>query len=394
MRGFLIIFVILLGGCSSSPVMPPTPLEPVENTVDVISIWQYETGTGAYDHYLKFKPVFWQGKGYVVDYLGLIRAFDISTGETVWETRVDVALSTTPAVTGGRLLLGSNTGDVIALDPDNGKELWRTRVSSEVLAPPQGADDLVIARTIDGRLFALNAETGKQRWVYERSVPLLTLRGNSTPLIVNDMVLLGADSGKLTAITLKDGVELWETAIAIPSGRTELERIIDIDADLVVFDDLVYVVTYQGRLAAVQLDNGRIRWVRDMSSYNGFVVDAYRIYITDEESQVLALNRMNGAVLWRQDKLIRRSLTAPVIFGDNVVVADYDGYVHWLDREDGHIKARKRINQPSFLNEPVDVIYYDEHKRNVLATPVVVDDKLLVNDRFGMMYAYIYFNDL
>ena len=388
-----VLFIALVIGCSSAPVNPPTPLEPIDNTVDVVSIWQKEEGTGAYDHYLRFKPVFWRGQGFVVDYLGMVRAFDARTGDTVWEKQLSIALSTSPSISEGKLVLGANTGDVFALDPANGNELWRVRVSSEVLAPAKGGQGLVITRTIDGRLYALDAETGRQKWVYERSVPLLTLRGNSSPVVVNDMVLLATDSGKLTAVTLKDGIELWETAIAIPSGRTELERIIDIDANPVVYEDLVYAVTYQGRLAAVQLDNGRIRWVRDMSSYTGLAVDAYRIYITDDESQVLALNRMNGAVLWRQDKLVRRALTAPVIFGDYIVVADYDGYLHWLSREDGNIVARKRVNEINYFDEPVDIIYYHNKKRNILASPIVDKDKLFVNDRFGIMSAFTYIQD-
>ncbi|MDH5572835.1 MAG: outer membrane protein assembly factor BamB, partial [Gammaproteobacteria bacterium] len=282
MRWIYIVFVFLLAGCSSSPspVLPPSPLLDFEKSVDVYIKWSTEIGTGAYDHYLKFAPVFFNNIGYVADHMGMLRAFDVNTGETIWDKHLDAHISAGPSIAEGLLLVGTHSGDVIALSPENGDKVWQSKISSEVLASPVGAQGYIIVRTVDGNLFSLNALTGVQRWVYERTVPLLTLRGNSRPMIVNDMVLIGADSGKLTALTLKDGIELWEVAVSIPTGRTELERIIDIDADPVVFEDLIYIVSYQGRLAAVQIQNGRLLWVRDMSSYTGITVDAYRIYLT------------------------------------------------------------------------------------------------------------------
>ncbi len=395
MRIFLFLFILILTGCSSSPspVLPPVPLPVFTPTVNITTDWRSHIGRGARYFYLRYKPVFAGETGYVADYKGGVYAFDINSGDQLWHRDLNLKLTSGLSIQEGRLLLGSNLGDVIALNPDDGSELWRSKVSSEVLTPPLSAQGYVIVRSIDGRLYALDAATGKRRWVFERGVPLLTLRGNSAPLIINDMVLLGSDSGKLTALTLKDGIELWETAIAVPAGRTELERIIDIDVDLLVIDDLVYAVTYQGRLAAIQLDNGRIRWVQDMSSYAGMTADAYRIYITDAQSQVLALNRMSGAILWRQEKLLRRGLTGPALFGDNVVVADYDGYVHWLDREDGHIVARVLLNEVAYQFdeewEEDDTGYYDR-ERNILANPVVYQNHLIINDRFGIMSAYSY----
>ena len=391
MRWINILFVLFLTGCSSSPssVLPPALLSGFDKSVDVDIKWNTDIGTGAYDHYLKFTPVFFNDIGYIADHMGMLRAFDISSGDTIWQKELGISISSGPSIVEGLLLIGTHTGDVIALTLKNGDEVWHSQVSSELLASPVGAQGHIIVRTVDGKLFSLNASTGAQRWVYEQTVPLLTLRGNSHPVIVNDMVLLGADNGKLTALTLNDGVELWEVAISIPSGRTELERIIDIDADLVVFDDLVYVVTYQGRLAAVQIQNGRLLWVRDMSSYTGMVVDAYRIYLTDTEGQILALNRTNGATLWRQDKLLRRTLTRPALHGDYVAVADFEGYVHWLNREDGRISERKSLYDTRYIFEETnDVIYYDARKTNILAEPVVYNELLFATDRFGVLTAF------
>ncbi len=395
MRIFFFLIALIIVGCSSSPspVLPPVSLPDFEPTASMVTEWRSDVGRGARYFYLRYKPVFDGDTGYMADYEGTIYAFDVKTGDQRWHRDLNLKLTSGLSLEEGRLLLGSNLGDVIALDPKDGHELWRSKVSSEVLTPPLSQQGLVVVRSIDGHLYALDAANGKRRWIFESSVPLLTLRGNSAPLIVNDMVLMGSDNGKLTALTLKDGIELWETAIAVPAGRTELERIIDIDVDLIVVDDLIYAATYQGRLAALQLENGRIRWVQDMSSYAGMTADAYRIYITDAESQVLALNRMSGAILWRQEKLLRRQLTGPVLHGDNVAVADYDGYIHWLDREDGHIVNRILLNEVAYQFDEEwqqdDSGYYDR-ERNILANPVVYQDMLIVNDRFGIMSAYSY----
>ena len=207
----------------------------------------------------------------------------------------------------------------------------------------------------------------------------------------NGIVIIGSDSGKLAALTLKTGTVLWETQIADPRGRTELERMVDIDAQPILMEDVVYVVTFQGRLATVQLDSGRMLWARDISSYSGMALDPYRVYITDSESQVWALNRFNGATLWRQDKLLRRSLTGPVLQGPYLVVADYDGYVHWLKREDGRIVARKRVNQDWHEAHQEDFEKVEDQfskANNILAAPKEFDSMILVMDRQGHIEAF------
>jgi outer membrane protein assembly factor BamB len=237
----------------------------------------------------------------------------------------------------------------------------------------------------------MEAASGKSIWIYDRTVPLLTLRGISTPVIHNDIVIVGSDSGKLAALTLKTGTVLWETQIADPKGRTELERMVDIDVQPVVIEDVVYVVTYQGRLATVQLQSGRMMWARDISSYSGIALDPYRVYVSDVESQVWALNRFTGATLWRQDKLLRRAITGPVLQGPYLVVADYDGYVHWLKREDGRIIARKRVNE-LWHEELEDNLDKDEEKftkaNNILVAPQDIASMILVMDRMGHIEAF------
>jgi len=382
--------IIVACGSSPSPVLPPVKLTHIKNEIQITNDWTRNLDQGASFGYLKLKPVIDDGKLYSVDHTGYLQLTDLKTGRQIWEKRLNTTISTGPSLQAGQLYVGTSQGEVIALSPDKGEVRWRKILSSEVLATPRAADGTVVVRTVDGKMYGLSAADGKNRWIYSRDVPLLTLRGNSAPVISNGIVIMGSDSGKLTALTLHDGTVLWETTVAVPQGRTELERIIDIDAELVVVKDVVYVVSYQGRLAAVQINSGRIHWARDMSSYTGMEVDPYRVYLTDAEGYVWAVNRFNGATIWRQEKLLRRSLTRPALQKGYLVVADYNGYVHWLSREDGHLVARKRINEAYYLftsPDPDDEILFDRAE-NVLSTPVIHGETILALDRMGTMSAF------
>jgi len=381
--------------CGSSPssVLPPLELKPLKNELNIKRQWIFTVGQGVNEFYLKLKPVFNGDTGYVIDYKGNLYSFDSQNGKILWQKELNVASSGGLSISDRTLYLGTSKGQVIALNTTDAKELWRTQLSSEILSAPAVSKGIVVAKTIDGRLYGLNSTTGKQSWIYDRSVPRLTLRGNSSPIINNDIVITSSDNGKLSALSLKQGKLLWETTIAIAQGRNELERIIDLDVDPVVIDDVIYIAGYQGRVAAVKIGSGQLIWNRDFSSYSGLYVDAYRVYITDAEGQIWALNRYNGSTLWRQDSLLRRQLTAPQAHSSYIVVGDYDGYLHWINREDGKILARKRINT-------IDVEIDDEEEldketallfskwNNILVTPVTINKYLLAIDRVGHLEAF------
>lgn len=299
-----------------------------------------------------------------------------------------------------KLFFGTSKGEVVALkivqhDSGNVKELWRTQLSSEILSKPVVANGVLVVKTIDGRVYGLNAGSGNQQWVYDRTVPRLTLRGNSSALIVNDIVISASDNGKLAALNLRSGKLLWESTIAVAKGRNQLERVIDLDVDPVAVDDVIYVTGYQGRIAAVKIDSGQLIWSRDFSSYSGLHVDAFRVYVTDATGQIWALNRYNGSTLWRQDKLLRRRLSAPEAYDNYIVVGDYDGFLHWLNREDGKIVARKQINNSDVFVTDDDEEELDKNlellfskPNNVLIKPLFVDGLLLSLDRIGHLEAF------
>lgn len=398
------IVFLLLAGCGSSPssVLPPVELTPLKNKINVSHLWNFTSGEGVSDFYLKLKPVFNKNTGYIVDYKGHLQAFTVNTGKIIWETDLNIPVSGGLTFVDGKLFLGTSKGEVIALklinqdatdsDLKKVRKLWRAQLSSEILSRPAIAQGIVVVKTIDGRAYGLNIENGNQNWVYDRSVPRLTLRGSSSPVISNDMVIIASDSGKLAALTLKHGKLLWETTIAVAQGKNQLERIIDLDVDPIILDDVIYVAGYQGRIAAVKIGSGQLIWSRDFSSYSGLYVDAFRVYITDAMGQVWALNRYNGSTLWRQDKLLRRQLTAPQAQDNYIVVGDYDGYLHWLNREDGKLIARKQLTNGDIDLEDEELdkkleLYFSKWN-NILVRPLLINGLLLTLDRVGHLEAF------
>jgi len=332
---------------------PPAELTEFEPLVAVEVVWDRSAGSGTDKRYLKLRPAVHGTRVYTADRPGRVRAFDALTGEKIWETDTDVPIAGGPGASEALVLVGSSDGEVVALAAEDGAEVWRARVSSEVLAAPQAAEGVAVARTIDGKLFGLDADDGARLWVYDRTVPVLTLRGTSTPAIARGMAIAGFDSGNLVAVSLGNAQLVWESRVAVPRGRSELERMVDIDAEPVIEGDTIYVATYQGRVAALDLATGDTLWRRDMSSHSGLAIDLRNVYVTDESSHVWALDRYNSASVWRQTRLQARQLTSPAVVDGYVVVADLEGYVHWLRREDGQFAARVRVGKDPIIAPPV-----------------------------------------
>ena len=340
--------------------VPPTPLEEIQQRFGTAKLWEKGIGNGADKQYLKLVPVYADDRIFAADSDGKVEAIDAHSGRTLWKTDVDTHITGGPGVGENLVIVGTGKAKVITLAADTGKILWHSKVSSEVLSPPQPAGNIVVVRTIDGKIFGLDSHDGTRLWTYEQSVPALTLRGTSSPVIAGNYLIAGFDEGRLAAIELQTGKLVWDVRIVIGSGRTELERMIDIDAEPVVVDDVIYVATFQGRIAAITLESGRILWSREISSYAGLCADDRAVYISDDDSVVWALDRSTGNSLWKQDKLKARALTAPALSGDMVVVGDVEGYLHWIDKATGEMAARRQVTKKRIIAAPisVDIIVY------------------------------------
>ena len=388
----IVVLAVMLNACSSSPspVLPPVMLTPLTPEIRVTSEWHRSIGSGVSDGYLKTPPTFSGKTGYAVDAQGKLVAFSLLNGEEIWSKRYALPFSNAPVVSGDTLFIGTLEGELVAINKKQGDVIWKQQLSSEVLAPVAANEGIVVAKTVDGAVTALNTDSGKQLWSHTESMPALTLRGQSAPVIANDILIYASDAGKVSALTLRTGTELWTRAVAVPKGGTELARMIDIDATPVVKDDTIYVAAFQGRLAAINLHSGRIIWVREMSTHTGLVVDAYRLYMSDSEGLVWAVDRKNGTTLWKQEQLLRRGVTAPVLQDGYVAMADFNGFVHWLGREDGRLVARTRLSRHGGNDEREDFDFPMFTKwNNILAVPRSLDSNtLLAMDRTGWLESF------
>ena len=337
-------------GGDEDNTQPPTPLTEINTRADILEIWKKGVGKGSDDKFLKLSPALIGDRIYVANNDGDIKAIDALSGKVIWNKDINKKISGGPGANHNLVIAGTSEGEVITVNSETGNILWEAKVSSEVLAAPQTDDNIVVVRTIDGKIFGLSAENGKKLWVYDRTVPVLTLRGTSAPVIADGLVIAGFDGGRMSAIALDTGKLVWETRVAIGSGRSELERMVDIDAEPLVVDGIIYVATYQGRIAAVDLDSGSILWTRDISSYAGLGVDTRNVYVTDDNSHVWALDRISGNSVWKQEA---RTVTAPAPVNELVVVGDVEGYLHWLDKASGQFVARTKISGKKFIAPPI-----------------------------------------
>ena len=381
-RWIALLAILALPGCSAvtglfgddENVPEPAKLEDFRPAVKVKTLWSRRATSGGGDRHVELHPVVAGGRVFAAGHDGDVAAYDPFDGKRLWEVDTGVPVSGGPGAGSGLVVVGSSAGDVVALDIADGAVAWRARVSSEVLSAPAVGERVAVVRTVDGKLFGLDTANGERSWVYDRTVPVLTLRGTSAPVIAGDVVVAGFDSGHLVAVSLADGQLLWESHVTAPTGRTELERLADLDADPVVSDGVVYVVTFQGRVAAFDLGTGQPLWERDLSSHAGIGIGRRLVYVTDEQGHVWAFDRGNGSSLWRQDGLERRQVTRPVEFGDYVVVADFQGYVHWLGTGDGRFAARVRtggsaVRAPAVAGETAVYVLGESGRLTALTLP-------------------------
>lgn len=370
----LMLSALALGvaACSSTADKPPEPTELqaiADAGVKARKVWS--AGVGGFEAEPGgFRVAVDAGVAYAASEEGEVSAFSTDRGKRLWRQKLDKPLSAGPGLADQLVLLGSGDGEVVALDRRDGSTRWVTQLSGEVLAPPRGDGSVVIVRCFDGRVYGLDAGSGKRLWVQPTSVPTLSLRGTGGPILVAGRTIVGLDNGKVLALDMSTGTPAWESVVSVPMGRSELERLVDVDAEPVEVDGMVYAVSYSGDLVALEFGRGRNEWRAEVASITGIAATDNALYVSARDGTVVALDRASGVVLWRQKSLLYRELSRPVIHQGLVAVADLEGYVHWLSPRDGRIVTRSR---------PV--------RDRVSTPPVVADSRLYVMADNGKLAA-------
>jgi len=346
--GFIIGFVT---ACASAPPpVPPAELKTYTPSASIESEWRksgYATGRS------QLQPLPLTDGLYVASRQGLVRRLDRVSGRVEWRKELNRVLGAGVGGDGDRVYVTSEDGTVIALDANTGEELWTRKASSEVHVAAVAKFGAVVVRSADGRIVTLEPDTGAERWSASFTPPTLTINGYSTPVVVEGGVLVGLDDGRVIALALDTGRVIWEAIVSVPSGRSEIERLVDIDGDIQVDDEAIYLSSYRGRIVRIEPSEGNIVWATPMSSTSGVLLGRDKVYVVDENDTIFEVDKTSGEIGWEQSDLRGRGLTRPVAVGDNtIMVADFEGYLHLVNVSTGELIGRSRVGKRAIRTTP------------------------------------------
>ena len=379
-----LLSVTLLSGCSlfnsEEDVVKMSPLPTVTNQFNPSTAWSTSVGSGIGDFHSNLHPALDSGVVYAADRRGTVKAVSASDGKEVWSVNLAEKsgwFSSSPAllsggvtVAGGHVYVGSEKAKVYALNTNDGSQAWKTNVAGEALSRPVVSDGLVLIHTSNGQLQALNESDGAVKWTVNLDMPSLSLRGESAPATAYGAAIMGGDNGRVSAVLMQQGQMIWQQRISQATGPTEIDRLSDVDTTPVIVNGVVYALAYNGNLTALDLRSGQIMWKRELGSVSNFIVDGNRIYMIDQNDRVLALTTDGGVTLWTQSDLLHRNLTAPALYNGYIVTGDSEGYMHWINVEDGRFVAQQKVDGSGFLTDPV-----------------AAEGKLLIQAKDGTLYA-------
>ena len=341
-------------GDDEDPRAPAELLDVVSETA-INRNWRINVGNGQGDNYKKLTPVVDGGFVFAASDDGEIIAVNTINGDLMWQTEVENSITGGVGAGDGIVMIGTEAAELIVFNQSNGEEVWRASVSSEILSQPKTNGDIVVAQTVDGKLIALDREDGMQRWTYETTLPALTLRGTSSPILTSEgTVVAGFSNGILVSVAAEDGVYVWEERVAVPDGQYDIERVIDVDGELLVDGSRILAASYQGNLMAFDIASGQIVWGMEASSYHGMDQGFGNIYYSDDKSHLIALRNNSSDVVWQNEELQYRDLTAPKTISNYVAIADYEGYLHLVSQIDGRIVGRTRIDNDGIRSNLID----------------------------------------
>lgn len=359
-----------LGGSSKTKVNQPTELTKLAAPISVRKLWSVSLGDGEGRRWLRQRPALDGNRIYAVNDDGEVLAIDAASGKKLWTANAvnveakgsklkfwkrespEAGLTGSPGVGNGLVVVGGRNGEVVAFNAESGQKRWSVKVSSEVLSAPLVLANRVIVRSNDGRVFGLDPADGGRKWVFDRGLPTLSVRGNSSPVGANGLSYIGYDDGTLVALRAEDGLRVWEQVIAEPDGRTELDRMADIDGEIVIDAEQIFAASYHDKVMALSAANGQPLWTHDVGSYSGLALATDKLLLTDKVGNIWALDRATGNSLWKQNLLGNRQLTSPVVQGAYGVVGDLEGYLHWFKLDTGEVVGRERVERAALRGTP------------------------------------------
>jgi outer membrane protein assembly factor BamB len=340
--------VTVATGCSSSSKkeeeLEPVELAPIKAEVGMRLLWRKSVAAGPGSTYNRLELAREGDKLFAASIDGSVKAMQTDNGKKLWEVDVEGEISGGVGIAGESVVVGTTDGRLIALSMQDGSKQWQSKVSSEIVSTPAANSEIVVAHCIDGKVHAVSLQDGKPAWTFDGNMPVLTLRGASPAVFASGYVFVGLANGKLVGLDEQTGQVRWEGRVAIGQGKSEIERIVDIDAPPYISDDTIYVVSYQGRIMAFDMRSGRPMWSEKESSYQHLAEGFGNIYVSTSDGTITAYSKQDGSIRWDQANLSHRQLSAPSVVSSFIAVADYEGYVHLLSQVDGHLVGRVRTD--------------------------------------------------
>lgn len=354
-KGFITaaLVALVLSGCSQDAPERMASLTPAPVGSSLQNVWTLKTGSGTKGNYLRLNPAVAGDKIYVSDYSGDVMAVNRQSGKICWRTHVNTNITSGVGLGSGKVVVGGNNGQIFALNQTTGNVLWQTHVPGEVLAAPLVKHARIFVKTGDGKVVALSAADGREQWQYRIENPALILRGDSSVIAYKNLAIVGFSDGSVVAFDQHSGHPVWERQLAIAHGVSPVERMVDITSNMVLKRGIVYVTTYQGRIAAMQARSGNILWQRAFSAHAGMTLGPDALYVSDADDHVWAFSKQKGQVLWHNDQLNGRGVSGPAFVQGVVLVGDKKGYLHGLAAKDGHFVSRTRLDRSQIFAAPI-----------------------------------------
>ncbi len=388
MKPFWLLFLsfgitLTLSGCTffqdQDEENLPAKLVAYKENLDLKQIWKTKVGKGSELLHLSLFPSGDEDRVYMASHNGNVAAYQPFNGKLLWKVNLKIDLTSGPAFGEDRVIVYGKDGELICLRAEDGSEVWRTQIKGESVAVPLVAENNVVIHTIDGQLRGFSIFDGSERWAVGQDMPALTLRGSSSPIVLGNNVIAGFDNGRMLSIDIEAGMVIWESMLSPASGRSDLDRLSDIDGVIKQFGQDIYAVGYQSQLASIAAESGQIIWSKELSSEAGVEIDENYIYAVTAEGDLVGMSRKDGTEIWRKKVLLRREVTAPTKYKSTIVVGDLEGYIHFFDHETGELVSRRRVGRGAISGAPVvigDYLYVQSESSEVAVFSIPVTEDI------------------
>ncbi len=342
----LAILTLALAGCSSNKVkvekIKPNPLPKLAQSSSLVEVFSKKVSSTSEEDPLRLRLDSDNGVIFMADPDGGVEAYQGKN--RLWKQKVSKhGLSSGVEAVDGLVIVANKKGQVFALDQQSGEIKWTAQLSGSVISTPLVQTGRVIVVANDGTVFALDEASGQQAWTYKLPNTSFSLRGQAAPVSLDPRtVAVASSNGYVYAIDSLTGVPRMQRRVAVSDGRSDIQRLVDIDAEPVISGQYLVTVGYQGQATVLDLAAQRVAWSEDAGSNNRPEVADNKVFITRTDGKIIAFDLATGQQLWQNEQLLNRNLSNPVLLGQKLVVGDLDGVLHLLDPNTGTLIGRSK----------------------------------------------------